>query len=204
MHKLIRSWLDKNRRIVLLAQFSLLFNLMAALGHALLGLLIPSAWYLILGAYYAILAVMRFGTVRYRGDERFIQRFCGWMLVALAFVLAETVIMGHFFDKAVRHRPVIMIALAAWTSVKFTLAVVNVVRIRSNPSPRLRTIRNISCAAAAVSVVTLQRSMIATFGGMPGASLMNDLTGSAACIFVLLLGLNMAMHGGLWRRFKRR
>ncbi len=185
---------DRQRRVLFLAQCSLTVNLLSALGHGALGLWMGSAWYLILGAYYAILAVMRFGTVRFRGDETFILRFSGWMLAFLAVVLGQTVVMGHYFDKAVRHHPIVMISLAAWTFYKLTLAIVNVVRVRRDPSPRMHTIRNIACAAAAASLVTLQRSMLATFGDgqVPGAQWLNDLTGCAACVFIFVMGLRMA------------
>lgn len=195
-------WRDKQRRVLFTAQCGLAVNLLSALGHGALGLWMGSAWYLILGAYYAILAVMRFGTVRFRGDETFILRFCGWMLIFLAVVLGQTVVMGRYFDKAVRHHRIVMIALAAWTFYKMTLAIINVVRARRSPSPRLRTIRSIACVSAAASVVTLQRSMLATFGGISSETLFNTLTGSAACIYMLLTGVNMIANGGLWKMAK--
>ncbi len=194
-------WRDPARRPLFMAQLGLAVNLLSALGHGALGLWTGSAWYLIFGAYYAILGVMRFGAVR-AADGRFIQRFCGGMLMALSIVLAQTVVMSHFFDKAVRHHQIIMISLAAWSFYKLTIAIVNVVRVRKSQSPVLRTIRSISCAAAAASMVTLQRSMIVTFGGMPGEKLLNALTGGAACSYVFLMGLNMITNGGLYRMAK--
>ena len=54
------------------------------------------------------------------------------------------------------------------------------VRQRRNPSPLLAAIRGISYAEAAASVLTLQRSMLVSFGAMSAGNihLMNALTGA--------------------------
>ena len=55
------------------------------------------------------------------------------------------------------------------------------------------TLRNISFAAAFVSIFSLQRSMLVSFAGMTEMEIriMNVATGSAVCIIVFLLGLNL-------------
>ncbi len=194
-------WQEPNQRMLLMAQMSLTINLLSALGHGALGLWMGSAWYLILGAYYALLAVMRFGVVRVRGEDAFLRRFCGGVLMALAVVLAQTVTMSHFFDRAARHHEIIMITLASWTFWKVAAAIINGVRARRNPSSRLNIIRSISSAAAA-SLASMQRSMIVTFGGMAGKKILNVLTGGAVCIYIFLLCLNMMTNGGLRQMLK--
>ncbi len=183
---------DRNTRPLFLARCSLAVNLLFALGHGALGLW--SAWYLVLAAYYAILGVMRYGVLRLgsRQDAHFVARFCGGMLMALAFVLAQSVLLGLLYDHATVHGTIVMISLATYTFYKLTLAIVNVVRSRH--MPLLRTLRNIACADAAASLVAMQRSMIATFGGMAAANVLNALTGAAACLYVLGLGISMAVN----------
>ena len=70
-------------------------------------------------------------------------------------------------------------------------------RQRNNPSPLLAVIRNISYAEVATSVLTLQRPMLVSFGGMSreGIHSMNAMTGAAVCVFVLLLGIYMIVRG---------
>ena len=54
-------------------------------------------------------------------------------------------------------------------------------------------IRNIRYAEVAASVLTLQRSMLVSFGSMDHRQIrfMNAMTGAAVCLFVLLLGVSM-------------
>lgn len=201
MQRLREEWGDQRQRILLLAAAVLTLNLLSAVAHMALGVWMHSAWYLVLAAYYALLGVMRYGAVRFARkrkecraeDECFVMRFCGWCLTALTLILAQTITISLAFDRIAVHHEIVMISLATYTFYKLTLAIINVSRSRKLHSPLLRTIRNIACADAAASIVSLQRSMIASFGGMEehAALLMNALTGGAACLFMLLLGLNM-------------
>ena len=55
----------------------------------------------------------------------------------------------------------------------------------------------ISCVEAAASVLTLQRSMLVSFGAMNARErdLMDLLTGAAVCLFILILGVLMMIQG---------
>ena len=77
-------------------------------------------------------------------------------------------------------------------------AAVRAVRQRRDPSLLLKTIRSIGYAEAAASVLTLQRSMLVSFGSMDvgTAHLMNSATGAAVCLFVLALGISMILRSG--------
>lgn len=90
-----------------------------------------------------------------------------------------------------------MITIATYTFYKITMAIIRAVKQRKNPSPLLATIRCIGYADVAVSVLTLQRSMYASFGELTDkkAHMMNILTGAAVCLFVLALGLSMIVKG---------
>ena len=73
------------------------------------------------------------------------------------------------------------------------MAGVKAVKQRRNPSPLLRTIRTIGYAEVSASLLTLQRSMLVSFGSMDHRQIrfMNAMTGAAVCLFVLLLGVSM-------------
>ena len=77
------------------------------------------------------------------------------------------------------------------------MAVSRAVKQRKTPSPLLAVIRSIGYAEVAASVLTLQRSMLVSFGAMgkDNIHLMNALTGAAVCVFVLALGAGMARKG---------
>lgn len=77
------------------------------------------------------------------------------------------------------------------TIATYIVAIVKAIKQHKNPSPLLAVVRNIGYAEAAVSILTLQRSMLVSFGAMDKATikLMNSLTGAAVCLFILSLGI---------------
>lgn len=95
----------------------------------------------------------------------------------------------------IANRSLWLITIATYTFTKITLAVIRAVRQRKDPSPLLKVIRSIGYAEAAASVLTLQRSMVATFG-KPGEFIVLDrINGAVVCFFVLGLGVNMMANG---------
>ena len=189
-------------RIVLSAAVSFLINLLYAMYHCILGVLNLSFWFIAMCAFYGILATMRFSAVlceRNRhnpshGDmERFVMKFSGVLLILLGIVLAGVNYICLEQNIAAKYETILMITIAAYTFSKITMAIVRAVKQRSNPSLLLRTIRNIGYAEVAASVLTLQRSMLVSFGSMNSGGIyrMNALTGAAVCMFVLMLGFSM-------------
>lgn len=88
---------------------------------------------------------------------------------------------------------IVMIAMAAYAFTKITLAVIKLVKARKSRSATLITLRNVSLADAFVSIFALQRSMLVSFEGMTESEvvIMNASLGSAVCVIVFLLGLNL-------------
>lgn len=129
--------------------------------------------------------------------EYFVMRLSGCLLAALSFVLTGVIYISLAENIAAKHENVVMITIATYTFYKITMAIIRAVKQRKNPSPLLAVIRNIGYADAAASVLTLQRSMFASFGELTDtkAHTMNVLTGAAVCLFVLILGLTMINRG---------
>ena len=90
--------------------------------------------------------------------------------------------------------------LALYTFTKLTLAIINLVKSKRNTPEREKVLRNISFADAFVAIFSLQRSMLVSFAGMPAKDIriMNIATGSAVCVIIFLLGLNLVLK----KRFK--
>ena len=84
-----------------------------------------------------------------------------------------------------------MITIATYTFYKVVLAIINTVKVRKENSLLLSSIRNIGCADAAVSILSLQRSMLVSFGAMEREDifLMNVLTGAGVFLIIVLLGI---------------
>ena len=193
-------------RIILSAAFSFFINLLYALYNGGLGIANRSIWFITMCAYYTILSTMRFSAVlcerknsKRVSDEMeyFVMRLSGCLLAALSFVLTGVIYISLAENIAAKHENVVMITIATYTFYKITMAIIRAVKQRKNPSPLLAVIRNIGYADAAASVLTLQRSMFASFGELTDtkAHTMNVLTGAAVCLFVLILGLTMINRG---------
>ena len=180
-------------RTLKLALASLTFNIAFAVYHLVLGLVTSSWWLLTLGSYYLVLSIVRFMALRSKSKERFIIKFTGWMLIILSIPLAGTVILSVIQDRGHELHMIVMIAMAAYAFTKITLATIKLIKSRRSTSAMLITLRNISFADAFVSIFALQRSMLVSFEGMTEAEIviMNAALGSAVCVIVVLLGLNL-------------
>lgn len=175
---------------------SLMFNMAYSAYHIIFGAATHSWWFLTIGVYYAILSTVRFVVIRYKGKRQFIVRFTGIMLMLLSVSLVGTVILAFVKDRGTEFPLVVMLAIAVYAFTKMTLATIKWIKARKGTSVRLLTLRNISFADAFVSIFSLQRSMLISFEGMTatGIRIMNVATGSAVCIIVFLLGVNLLQN----------
>ena len=180
-------------RILKSASVSLTFNMAYSAYHVILGASTRSWWFLTIGVYYAIVSVIRFAVLKSKMQGRFSVRFTGIMLMLLSLPLAGTVVLSFVKDRGKAFHLIIMLAIAVYAFTKITLATVNWIKARKSTSAKLTTLRNISFADAFVSIFSLQRSMLVSFEGMSETEIriMNVATGSAVCIIVFLLGLNL-------------
>lgn len=189
-------------RIILSAAVAFAFNLLYAIYHCMLGILNISFWFIAMCAFYGILATMRFSAVLCERNhqklpsndtELFVMKLSGILLVILSIVLAMVNYISLSQNIAAKYGEIIMITIATYTFYKTTMAIMKAVKQHKNPSPLLRTIRNIGYAEASASILTLQRSMLVSFGSMDNRQVrfMNAMTGAAVCVFVLILGLSM-------------
>ena len=180
-------------RTLKLTLASLSFNIAFATYHIVMGLLTSSWWLLTLGSYYLVLSIVRFVVLRSKSKERFIAKFTGWMLIILSIPLAGTVMLSVVRDRGHELHMIVMIAMAAYAFTKITLATIKLIKARRSTSATLITLRNISFADAFVSIFALQRSMLVSFEGMTEVEIviMNATLGSAVCVIVFLLGMNL-------------
>ena len=183
-------------RTLKFALASLTFNIAFATYHLVMGLVTRSWWLLTLGSYYLVLSVVRFVVLCSKSGERFIAKFTGWMLILLSIPLAGTVILSVVRDRGHERHMIVMIAMATYAFSKITLATIKLIKARRSTSATLITLRNISFADAFVSIFALQRSMLVSFEGMNETEIviMNAILGSAVCVIVFLLGLNLVRN----------
>ena len=197
---------EQRYRVLLFATISFSLNLLYAFYHGILGVVNCSLWFVTMCAYYIILGTMRFSAVMcsrknapaYSLDtEYFVMRLSGILLIVLCFVLTGVIYVSLSQNIATKHDEITMITIATYTFGKITMAIIKAVKQHKNPSPILAVIRTIGYAEVAASVLTLQRSMLASFGAMRAVEMlrMNACTGAAVCLFVLILGIVMIVKG---------
>lgn len=191
---------ETRNRLVFTAIFSLFINLVYALYHGILGISTLSLWFLVMCIYYTILAVTRFSAIlcSYQNravnslhTEYFVMRISGILLMMLSLILIIIIYISMSQNIVTKYDKITMITIATYTFVKIATTIVKAIKQREHHSPLLTVILNISYTEVAVSVLNLQRSMIATFGEMSSVNIMNRLTGTFVCLFVLLLGTSM-------------
>ena len=190
-------------RTLKLALVSLLFNMVYSAYHIIFGITTHSWWLFTIGIYYTILSIVRFVVLRHKGKKHFVIRFTGIMLMVLSLSLIGTVILAFVKERGTEFPLIVMLAIAVYAFTKITLATIKWIKARKSKSVKLITLRNISFADAFVSIFSLQRSMLVSFEGMSEIEIriMNVATGSAVCIIVFLLGLNLVQQK---RRIKRK
>ena len=197
---------EQHSQIILFAFFNFFLNLLYAFYHGVLGVINQSVWFIITCAYYVVLSTMRLSAVLCKRKnkntssddiEYFVMKLCGVLLILLSFILAGAVYISLSQNIATRYSEIVMITIAAYTFYKITMTIIKAVKQHKIPSPLLSVIRSIGYAEAAASVLTLQRSMLVSFGEMSNTDIytMNILTGSAVCLFVLILGIAMIIRG---------
>lgn len=179
---------------------SLIFNFVYAAGNCTIGFITHSWWFITVGAYYSVLAATRYSVLKVKKKangnsdiEFFAKRITGILLIVLSFCLIGVNILSAIKERGTKFHEIVMIAIATYTFTKITVAIIGLVKSKRQAFPIATTLRNISFADAVVSIYTLQRSMLVSFPGMTQADILvfNVLTGTAAWIVVLFLGINL-------------
>ncbi len=178
--------------------------------HCFLGFSQHSWWFMTLGAYYLVLSLARLSVLQVQrragGDreiEVFARKITGILLLVLSLCLTGIVTLAAVEERGKVNHQIVMIAIAAFTTYKVTLAVIGLVRGRKKLSPTQQTLAAITMADALTAVYSLQRSMLVTFPGMTAGEirLFNILTGTGVWLLVLLLGISLV--DGRWKHGRK-
>ncbi len=187
---------DRKYRSVMFAVFSLIFNLIYAFYNGALGLSSGSSWFITSCVYYLFLCIIRFSALltnskKHIKKEYFHMFFAGILLSLLSLVLIFIIYQNLDQNIVTEHGQIVMITIATYTFTKIIMAIIKTVKYRRKNTPLLTVLQNISCAEIAVSVFTMQRSMLVSFGETNTASalILNAFTGAGVCLFTLLSGI---------------
>ena len=126
-------------------------------------------------------------------------RACGWTFLAMNLALSLIVFFMVYWNRTFKHHMITAIAMAAYTFTAFAVAIVNAVKYRKYNSPAFSASKMISLAAALVSILTLESTMLTTFGDETMTALerkwLLGATGGAISALILTLAVYMITTG---------
>jgi len=172
-NKFAVKWQEDTRlRVNVSLYFSLVWNALYGIFQLWLGFYHNTFWFYSLGTYYICLAVMRFFLVRHTtrfapGEKMQSElekyRACGIIFLVMNVALSLIVFFMVYFNRTFEHHMITTIAMAAYTFTSFALAITSVIKYRKYNSPVFSASKAISLAAALVSMLTLESTMLTTF-----------------------------------------
>lgn len=213
-HPLAESFLsDAGFRSAALFSLSFIVNVAYALLCGVLGIALHSPWYGMFCFYYLLLSALRCGLLAAsrRGKKRAgedargllvsrwkLYRLCGIALFVLEFALAAAVTVMVAVGRPAPVSEVLAIASAAYTFYKVIFAAVGFIKVRRLHDPLLQAFRNINLADAAVSLLSLQVTLVAVFSQGEGESMkpLNAAMGFFVCLLTIALGVWMIAEAG--------
>lgn len=199
---------DIRYRTSMFALVSLSINIAFAIYNCFLGVTMASAWFVTMCFYYLLLGFMRFYAVLFskkykdlqeteqKKKECLLMKRVGITFLFLPIALSGTVILTIKQHHVKSYDTIVILTIATYTFYKITVAIIGLIKVRKQQSPLLLSIRNISIADAAMSVLPMQSSMIASFDRNEGMDfhLFTVLTGSGICLIFLWLGITMIIN----------
>ncbi|MBE6650657.1 MAG: hypothetical protein E7613_05020 [Ruminococcaceae bacterium] len=204
-----RRWRDDPRlRVTLSLYGTLAWNTAYAVFQLGLGFWHHSFWFFSLAAYYISLAVMRFFLVRHtrrfvpgeRMKEELIRyRRCGSIFLVMNLAFALMVFFMVYWNRTFHHHEITTIAMAAYTFGSLTMAIIGAVKYRRYNSPVYSASKGISLAAACVSMLTLESTMLTTFGDgtmdLFAQRILLGVSGGVISVFIILMAGYMIVQG---------
>ena len=208
-NKYARKWQDDTRLRVNVSLYgSFFWNIAYALFQLWLGFYHHTFWFYSLGAYYICLAVMRFflllHTRKYAPGEKMREelikyRACGAVFLLMNLALALIVFFMVYWNRTFEHHEITTIAMAAYTFTTMTTAIINFFKFRKYNSPVFSAAKAISLAAALVSMLTLESTMLTTFSDETMTAVeqkwMLGATGGAISVLIIATAIYMIVVG---------
>ena len=176
-----------------------------------MGIVTHSVWYGIMACYYIFLSALRggllYGSYRARklaaGDDDAMAvyklkmyRLCGISLFVLELALAAAVTLMILSERPTAYSEIMAITSAAYTFYKIIFAIINIRKVNRLHDPMLQSYRNINLTDAAVSLLSLQVTLVAVFSDEQTAEMntFNAITGFAVCALTIVLGVLMIVN----------
>lgn len=199
---------DTHLRMNISLYGSLIWNTAYAVFQLGLGFWHHTFWYYSMAGYYILLGVMRFFLARHTSrhnagekmrEELIKYRICGILFLIMNLALAMIIFFMVYWNRTFHHHEITTISLAAYTFVTLTKAIINVFKYRKYNSPVYSASKAISLAAACVSMLTLESTMLTTFSDgtmdLTARRIMLGASGGAVSVFIITMAIYMIVTG---------
>ena len=126
-------------------------------------------------------------------------RACGLIFLLMNLAVSLMVFFMVYWNRTFVHHEITTIAMAAYTFTAFTAAIVNLIKYRKYRSPIFTATRSIGLASASVSMITLESTMLTTFGqqstDLLTRRILLGVSGGAVCLFIIGMAIFMIYSG---------
>lgn len=204
-NKYAKRWQEDIRLRVNISLYgTIIWNMAYAALQLGMGVEHKTFWFYSLAGYYLSLAIMRaflvHHTRKHKHGEKFADelkkyRICGIAFLIMNLVLTLMIFFMVYWNRTFNHHEITTIALAAYTFTSFTLATVNIVKYRKYNSPVYSASKAINLASACVSILTLESTMLTTFGdgtmSIAQRRILLGTSGAAISIFIIAMAIYM-------------
>jgi len=207
-NKYLKKWFsDVHLRVNASLYGSLVWNVTFAIFQLGLGFYHKSFWFCSMFVYYIMLGIIRFfllkHTRKFKANEQTeieMKKYVasGWLLLFMNLALAVIVFFIVYLNKTFNHNMITTIAMAAYTFFTFTFAIINMFRYKKYNSKVYTAAKSISLISGAVSILTLETTMLTTFGNAESglfSQIMLSFTGVAVISFAITMSLIMIIKG---------
>lgn len=201
---------DSSFRLTIGMYSSFFLNSILALWRGWTGVVSSSLWFVLLGCYYLVAAIIRFLLLKSQDRRKNLEkneqsaygwrtyRWIGIFTLVITLVLQLTVshiVMtggGYFYEG------VWIYAVAFYDFFYFVKEVIQLIKVRKTSDPILKATKVIRFLTAMGAMLALQTAMFASFGAETEQSfkqLMNALSGTAICLISSFIGIRMIIVG---------
>ncbi len=188
--------------ISLLGSFSI--NFLYAVFKLVYSAMTSAFWFGAVSIYYILLCVVRFYLIKKLPENNAAGNYYKEMKtyrITGVFLLALNMALSVMIFEVVRdadwshYRGFMIYAVAGYTFYCLIMAIVNIIRYRKLRSPVMSAAKCINLTTALVSLFSLQTALLNQFGNNEGLEyIFNAITGTAVCIFALLIAIYMCVR----------
>lgn len=177
-------------------------NTLSMLFYLTMGIINHSLWFYTLTIYYVLLSIIRFFLLKdiHSNYESNIKqqwrryRYCGVVLISINIALAIITFFVIRYNQGFSYHFIETIAIALFTFINTTIAIINSIRYRKFNQPIISAIKFVRLSSAIVSMFSLETAMLTVFGDTNNylfRRIMITLTGTIFGLIILTIGIFM-------------